>query len=146
MNVIEQKIRICGHKINWHKPIKFYSLLKFSLALSLVTMPAIASDTNSSSLASAHPQISNNAEKFVTEQAGPRHQRSAGSSSLSPAMALAMALGMRNAAGPWEYSPKTMSPSTKDVNRLTGFERRDALANQIAKNMDTLSKKENILK
>jgi hypothetical protein len=142
-------IRICGHSINWHKPIKPYVLVKHTalfLALAFLAMPAMAGDLQPSSLAPASLQTPNVAEKSVTGQAGARDQRTAGSSSLSPAMALAMALGYRNAAGPWEYSPKTMSPSTKDVNRLTGFDRRDALVGRVAENVRTLSKKENIYK
>lgn len=77
-------IMICGHKVRWRKPIKIYTLLKtlsFLMVVNLLAItPVFASD----------------------RQAEPaRDQRvAAAPSSVSPAMALALALGVRNVPGP----------------------------------------------
>jgi len=144
----EHTIRICGHRLNWHKPIKSYVLVKMLMVSALISMPVSAAEAPSytpskqASHATAHPVRSIAPEKSVTGQAATHDQRSAGSPSLSPAMVLAMALGLRTATGPMESMQGTVSPSTKDVRFNKRFDGRDALAREVDMTR-MLSKKEN---
>lgn len=142
-------IRICGHRLNWHKPIKSYVLVKLLLVMAFISMPVSAAEgpiqiptTKQASHASAHPSRSLAPEKSVTGQAVMHDQRTAGSTSLSPAMLLAMALGLRTATGPVESTHETVSPSTKDMRSVSRIDGRDALARDIVMSR-MLSKKEN---
>lgn len=150
MNHHNHTVRLCGHRINWHKPIKSYVLVKLLLVTVFVSLPVSAAETPSytppvkqASHAPAHPQGFMPADKSVTGQAAMHDQRSAGTPSLSPAMALAMALGLRTATGPMESVQKAVSPSTKDTQSLTRVDGRDALAPKTANDVRVLSKKEN---
>jgi hypothetical protein len=142
-------IRVCGHSINWHKPIKSYVLVKFLMVTALISMPVSAAEVprytppKQASHASAHPSAAPvAAEKSVTGQADMHDQRTAGSPSLSPAMLLAMALGLRTATGPMESTHETVSPSTKVVRIIDRIDGRDALARDVVMSR-MLSKKEN---
>lgn len=108
-------IKICGHIIRFEKPIKIYTLLKTTslvLVLGAVwAIPASAADNTNSykqaSTCAAAPcpllQKSDTATRTgVTPQQ--RAQRTAGTDTMSPALALAMALGYRNVPGPLERS------------------------------------------
>lgn len=152
-----QSIRICGHTLNWHKTIKPYTLVKMTLVLGFLSMPAHAAETSArydlvsltpakqqqAPLATAHPQSVKAMDKSANGKANLRDQRSAGPSSLSPAMALAMAFGLRTAQGPMEHAQKAVSPSTKDARRMTGMDGRDALARHTKTTSRDLLKKEN---
>lgn len=105
-------IKICGHKLRIEKPIKIYTLLKAtSLVLVLCAvwaMPAHSAERTHKQQAStcaAVPcpllQKSDTATPAgVMPQQGT--QRTAGTNTMSPALALAMALGYRNVQGPVE--------------------------------------------
>lgn len=78
------KITLRGHAIRWHKPINLQSLLRAALVAMLTasfSMPAVAAERRTAS----HPS--------ATVDSG-----------LSPAVAIAMALGVRTVQGPVEQA------------------------------------------
>jgi hypothetical protein len=121
-------IRLCGYKICWHKPIKVYAIIRRSAILAsailLVAGPALpaaaaeraaattarVSANNSSSPVdavrlSALSLESGEATVGINPPASKRLQRTAGNVPL-PAMALAIALGLRTVHGPLERAEK----------------------------------------
>ncbi len=123
-------VRICGHKVRWQKPIKFYSYFNRT-AVVLVAMLLLAP-----SVYASEPQLNKNssgpAPCTVTKsaptannaplshkEAQNRIQRSAGPS-MTPAMALALALGVRNISGPLEQSVKHTPQRQNHAGLLSG--------------------------
>ncbi len=118
-------VRICGHRLRVRKPIKVYTLLKQTAALLVLSVilitPAYAADLpmtpgkeDSSSSAGAIPCLPSK-DRLVNEKVPLKTlplqaQRSAGPP--SAAMALAMALGVRNISGPVEHAA-AMRPSAQ---------------------------------
>ncbi len=111
-------VKICGHKISWQKPIKPYALIHTVscvaalLFVTVVSAPSFAADirytaqfTQASSGGAgpcSPPHASSRMETHVSSKTAPvRAQRAAGPQ-ISPAMALALALGVRNVSGPLE--------------------------------------------
>lgn len=117
-------VKICGHKIHWQKPIKLYSYFKITtaiFALGLVmTQAAPSAEAGQISAPCAqqassggagpcllplHPSSSPGMDTPVSSKTAPdRAQRAAGPQ-ISPAMALALALGVRTVSGPFEKTP-----------------------------------------
>lgn len=111
-------VKICGHKISWHKPIKIYALFKamsaaLCLVLFLALSPALAADApaaiDSIERASSGgagpctpPLASTRMENPVSSKAAPTRDQRAAGPQFSPAMALALAFGLRNVSGPME--------------------------------------------
>ena len=113
---IIMSVRICGHELRMEKTIKPYIFFRNIAALVVLSVilitPAFAADLpsskqQSSSSAGAIPCLPSKVsatDKTVPHKTPPlQAQRSAGTP--SPALMLAMALGMRNVAGPMEYAP-----------------------------------------
>lgn len=113
-------VKICGHRIHWQKPIKLYSYFKlttamFALAFVMIqTLPSLAADSSTVSceqqassggagpcLLPLHPSSSGMDDPVSSKTAPIRAQRAAGPQ-ISPAMALALALGVRTVSGPFE--------------------------------------------
>lgn len=110
-------VRICGHKVRWQKPIKIFSLIRHHLFILAVLglfgiIPAHAdeaaerlSDIKPSSGSAMPCQHQKELSGTTIGGIAPdRIQRAAGSPSMSPAMALALALGVRNVSGPMQKS------------------------------------------
>ncbi len=110
-------IKICGRAVRWQKPIKVYTLLKLSavllLAAAFAAQPALSAEIvrpHSEHKASPCAAVpcpllqENDMASAPASKNKPQHtaQRSAGTHSVSPALALAMALGFRNVQGPVE--------------------------------------------
>lgn len=109
-------VKICGHKVRWQKPIKIYTLLVKTLCLlalgNLLLVPAgMANDAatilqhskaSSGDAVPCQPLHTSRMESSTLHKANAsaRTQRSAGPSTMSPAMMLALALGYRNVPGP----------------------------------------------
>lgn len=113
------RIKICGHKIRMRKPIKIFNLVKAAcvalmlcaLAVTPFSAPAYAADSNQKASTGAAASCDPFQDKCMTAPANadtPQHrtQRKAGSNTMSPALALAMALGFRNVQGPVEHKEK----------------------------------------
>ena len=110
-------VKICGHKVRWQKPIKFFSLIRHHLCVLVVLglfgiVPAYAEQSaerlseikpssGSAMPCQPHKEMSGTT---INQIAPDRTQRAAGSPSMSPAMALALALGVRNVSGPMQKS------------------------------------------
>lgn len=108
-------VKIRGHKVRWHKPIKVYTFFKsvalLAVFVALAVTPSVAAEKSAPSkniqLASSGDAVKRTAPMKRVERAIPadsthlRIQRSAGTPS-APAMALALALGYRNISGPME--------------------------------------------
>lgn len=111
-------VKICGHIIAWHRPIKIFNLFKaMPLTLCAVVFfalsPALAADTplppdctkqaSSGGAGPCTPLLApTRMENPVSSKTAPiRAQRAAGPQ-FQPAMALALALGLRNISGPME--------------------------------------------
>jgi hypothetical protein len=105
-------VKICGHKVQWHKPIKTFTLVKHHLCLLMAlclfaVSPALADESaeqlsaiktsSGDTVTGQSPHVTSGTE---TKSVSTRTQRAAGSPSMSPALALALALGMRNVSGP----------------------------------------------
>lgn len=111
-------IKICGHKVRWQKPIKIYTFIK-ALCLvmvigAFVAQPASAADTLSSKASTGAATAASSAQekdKAPANKLEPQHrtQRTAGSYSVSPALALAMAFGV-NVQGPVERRDGAHAP------------------------------------
>ena len=134
-------IRICGRSVRWQKPIKIYTFVKLSavllLATAFVTQSAYSADLarpdsqhHEASPCAAVPcpllQESGMAVAPASKNTPPhKAQRTAGTHSVSPALALAMALGFRNVQVPVERhepaSARTRNPppSVKQVSLHT---------------------------
>ena len=109
-------VKICGHKVRWQKPIKIYTLLKASCALLMLCalMPSgshaaeMTSAKKFPSQASSGKMVPCSLQNKRMDVQAPRNtttnrtQRTAGPS--IPAMALVMALGLRNIPGPVEQT------------------------------------------
>ena len=95
-------IKICGHKIRWQKPIKTYTLCKATglvlMICALAGTPVFAAESDPSK-ASAGTAVYAPGAQIKPQD---RYQRTAGTPSMSPALAIAMALGVRNVQGPIE--------------------------------------------
>lgn len=111
--VVIMSVRICGHEVRWQKPIKVYTLTKAScIVLMLTTLaitPVFAShppqDKASTGVATPCLPLEKSGMSAPATQKVVQHrtQRSAGTPS-APALALALALGLRNIPGPMEQS------------------------------------------
>lgn len=107
-------IKICGHKVRWQKPIKLYTFLKASCLVLMIgaiaTPPASAAESipfKASTCAAVPcplPQEDGMSAPATNNTPQHRAQRTAGTPSMSPALALAMAFGLRNVQGPVERS------------------------------------------
>lgn len=116
-------LRLCGHIIRWHKPIKIFNLLRhaavsgiFAIALAGFAALSLAGETpqprdisktspvDAVRLSALSPK-SGEATVGLVPPASKRLQRTAGNIPL-PAMALAVALGLRNVHGPVERTDK----------------------------------------
>lgn len=113
-------IKICGHIVRMKKPIKIYTLVRAStlgLALLAIAMPhsfaaessRVPLKSSSCDVATCAPLQETSTQKAAPAPTSPRHkaQRTAGThTAMSPALALAMALGYRNVPGPVERTPQ----------------------------------------
>lgn len=130
-------IKICGHKIDWQKPIKNYNIFKLCLCamfLMFVTpATSFAGDQTSQTLGAIAPSsgvpsgcdyVAKGRPHSVTNVS--RHQQR-GAPAMSPAFALALALGVRNIAGPMERSPASKK---EFATSSTSFDRRTPLMPQ----------------
>lgn len=103
-------IKLCGHQVRWHKPIKLFTFMRAScLVLMIGTIavpPATASDFSAKDKASTGAAVAttlsskDGSAPAMNYKPQPRPQRTAGTPSMSPALALAMALGLRSVQGP----------------------------------------------
>jgi hypothetical protein len=116
--VVTMGIKICGHQVRWQRPIKIYNLVKAScLVLMLCAVaipPASAADltkkqTSTGAVVSCDP-VQDQCMSAPAKGNTPQHraQRKAGPPSMSPALALAMALGFRNVQGPLVHRDQPM--------------------------------------
>lgn len=109
-------VRVCGRKVRWQKPIKIHVLIRAlgmaGILFAMTGMPSLAADKaqrNSYQQASTGgatpcPLQPSRMEKDANIAPAPnRTQRSAGTPS-TPALALALALGLRNVSGPMVQS------------------------------------------
>jgi len=106
-------VRICGHEVRWQKPIKIYNFFKNGAALLVLSlifaMPAQADDPDARSMAAIETSsgalgpCGDALQQRAATESPPHLRRNAGTVS-APAMALALALGYRNVAGPMEKS------------------------------------------
>ncbi|PZQ49085.1 MAG: hypothetical protein DI551_00080 [Micavibrio aeruginosavorus] len=131
-------VKICGHLVRWQKPIKIYTLLR--AACLVLVMGALASPqsfaaekiqtiTKQSSSGVAAPcqsprsnEISGASAPATKTAAANRTQRSAGTSS-APALALAMAFGLRSASGPLERKVRSDTCKTTQAKTVDGVQR-----------------------
>ncbi len=104
-------VKICGHKVRCQKPIKIYTLTKhicILLMLVIVCGPASAGEFSDEercalvSPSSGIDPVSKPSARPVVEAV-----------ELSPAHMMALALGVRNIAGPMEKSQMHYSPRDK---------------------------------
>lgn len=98
-------VRVCGHTIRPHKPIKIYNLVKLALCVAILSglflMPALAAEENSAEAqASIAPSAGSSPSLQTTDRAVPT--RRVAEQHSATAMALAMAFGLRNISGPIE--------------------------------------------
>jgi len=131
--------RIVSNNLGWQKSIKCTIILK-SLLLTVVmtssialadtaipARPAALQQASSGTASPCQPPQIQHADKRVVY----RSQRPAGNPSLTPAMALSIALGLRTATGPMLHSPgpaKVMKTADKDATTPSGQAGRIALA------------------
>lgn len=132
-------LKICGHQVRWHKPIKFYSLVKLTLMFAVANFVASASvsaadpacapltvSSSSGDPAPCQPLLKSADKQVLHKTRSARTQRSAGPSSLSPAMMLALALGYRNISGPVLHTaankpaPKTSAAPERQAMLVEG--------------------------
>ncbi len=127
-------VKICGHEVRANKVIKIYTLFKhLNLLLvlgAIAAPPSFAADqraslsnisyTTSSTAGAAPcllPVTKSRTDAASSSANGPQRQtqRSAGSSSPVSTLALALALGLRNAQGPVEYKTPQMNAAPDRV-------------------------------
>ena len=123
-------IKVCGHAVRMKKPIKIYTWLKTTgLVLALCAMgaaPSLAADSlrtfsksSPCDVASCAPLQETSTDNAAPATYSPRHkaQRTAGNhTTMSPALALAMALGYRNIPGPVERTKQIAVRQASRVN------------------------------
>lgn len=111
-------IKICGHRVRIAKPIKIYTFVKTSclvlMLCAFVTPQASAADlmqkkASTGVLVSCDP-VQDQCTTAPAKGNTPKHrvQRKAGENSMSPALALAIALGFRNVQGPVVHRDQPM--------------------------------------
>jgi len=140
--VVTMSVKICGHRVRCEKPIKIYTLLKTScfvlMICALAVSPVFAGERpllqkistgNQASTGAAVPclPLSKSGMSVPATQKTDLHrtQRSAGTPS-APALALALALGLRNVPGPVETNKaaqarnKATAPGSQQAFLLPG--------------------------
>ncbi len=115
-------VRICGHQVRWQKPIKIYSYFRILLvagAILCVGTNGMASEQDSMTGFSASSSTTSAPCKIVKSKAATNHARQTQTTgpALSPAMALALALGVRTVPGPMVHS----APPIKKQNSSFSF-------------------------
>lgn len=101
-------VKVCGHEVRVHKTIKVYNFFKLAIMVVLLSafclMPALAAEEP---MATDEPNIETSAGAVTpeTNDAVPV-RRTADSNSVS-ALALVMALGLRDVSGPVENAATT---------------------------------------
>lgn len=129
-------IKICGHRIDWQKPIKNYNIFKIVLCAVFLAIAApattyAADDVPAKGLAIIAPSSGTVTGCDYPLKKNAQNSTSAGqhnAPTMSPAYALALVLGVRNIAGPMERSPA--APKKSFATSSTSFDRRTPLLPQ----------------
>ena len=120
-------VRICGHKVRCQKPIKIYTLTKHICMLLMLVM--VCGPASAGSLTDEERCAMVSPSSGIDAGSKPGVRPVAESVELSPAHMMALALGVRNIAGPMEKS--TMHYSPRDKNKIPPASSRHAASRTI---------------
>jgi hypothetical protein len=123
-------VKICGHVVDWKKTIKPYALLKLCLCGFVLTVsaPVLSYADDASELSVIAPSsgipMPCNIDVHKTTNHKKQNIQPVTSQTMSPAYALALALGVRSIAGPMERSSvrgskKEFATSSSSFDRRT---------------------------